>query len=154
MQWLRSAPEQCKSNTCLRGAQGFSLGKKVTGLVYQESKRYFSSLTFIAAKWKHTAVYIKTGLQRQGGWRSAPLLSHHQKFKSSEPPCSLATRPSWTQSPPAAAASSRSSTTVRSSVTPPRFLLSWHTEALRLPACSATVCLASASSLPTPDVST
>jgi len=57
MQWSSSALGQCKNRTLVSEKHKESVsGKKNDGVIYQESKRYFSRLVFIAAKWKRTTV--------------------------------------------------------------------------------------------------
>lgn len=118
------------------------------GLIYQESKWYFWSLFFIGS-----ALQFKSKLQCWGWWLSATTVP--------PPKCQVFLRLTVPLLPSPARHSLHLLPLPGSRTWPlctalihPSSSSGWETDAFRLPAWSVTVCLASASSFPTPDVST
>lgn len=148
MQWLSPAIYQCKSNTLSQEEQGVRLGEKSNGVDLSRIQLIFLKSIFLLGVHSNLNQNWAAVLGTMALCHSCPTT----KISSvSKPYCPLAAQPSWAQPLPAATARTWPLCTA---LIHPSSSQGWETDAFRLPAWSVTVCLASASSFPTPDVST
>lgn len=146
MQWLSPELDQCKSNTCLREEQGVGLGEKKQWGWFIKNPNAISQVCCLMEVHYNLNQNWPAVLGKVAFCHSSPTT---EIASVSKPSCPLSAQPSRTQPLPAAIAWPLCTALIH-----PSSSQGWEADAFRLPAWSVTVCLASASSFPAPDVST